>query len=166
MGVGRRRGMGPRDGTAVVTLASLIVSALALLVAAITALTHGRRLAQIEVDRRRDERQPRLDLDYDKNPLPLLRFTNHGPGDLADVSIATVHKPPVIASYRFSNGTDALEGSLGPVSLGEAMTISINRNDEADGGGVALRATCRAGDDEWIIALRCEVPGSATASVW
>ena len=86
------------------TLASLIIAALALLVAAITAVAQhrqGGRLTQIEVDRRRDERQPRLDLDYDSRPLPLLRFTNHGPGDLADVSIATVHKPPVIAGYRF-----------------------------------------------------------------
>jgi hypothetical protein len=152
-----------------VTLASLIVSALALLAAAITAVVQhrqGGQLAQIEVDRRRDERQPRLELDYVSSPLPLLRFTNNGPGDLADVSIATVYKPPVIAGYRFPNGTDALEGSLGPVSLGEAMTISINRHDQAHGGGLALRATCRAGDDEWIIPLRCEVPGDATPSIW
>jgi hypothetical protein len=105
----------------------LIVSALALLVAAITALTHGRRLAQLEVDRRHDERQLRLDPDYDDRPLPLLRFTNHGPDDLADLSIATVHKPPEVAGYRFPNQTDTPEGSIGPVSLGEAMTISINQ---------------------------------------
>jgi hypothetical protein len=152
-----------------VTVASLIVSALALLVAAITAVVQHRqsgRLAQIEVDRRRDERQPRLELDYDRKPQPLLRFTNHGPGDLADVSIATVHKPPVIAGYRFPNGTDALEGSLGPVSLGEEMTISINEHDQAHGGPLTLKATCRAGDDEWTIALRCDVSGNPSAHIW
>jgi hypothetical protein len=152
-----------------VSAASLAISVLALLVAAITAFTqhrHGRRLTQIEVDRRHDERQPRLGLDYDDNPLPLLRFTNHGPVDLADVTIATVRKPPIVAGYRFPNQTDALEGSLGPVSLGEALTISINRHDQAHGGPLTLRSTCRAGDDEWVLALRCEVSGDATPSIW
>jgi hypothetical protein len=112
------------------------------------------------------KRQPRLDLDYDDRPLPLLRFTNHGPVDPAVISIATVHKPPVVAGYRFPNQTDALEGSIGPVGLGEAMTISINQSDRAHGGGLALSATCRVGDVEWIIPLRCDVPGDATLSVW
>jgi hypothetical protein len=148
------------------SVASVVVSVLALLVAAITALTQhrqGRRLALIEVDRRRDERQPRVDLNYDDSPVPLLRLTNHGPVELADVRITTVQKPPVVAGYRFADQSDALEGSLGPVGLGEAMTISINRNDRADGGGLSLTATCRAGDDEWNIALRCEV---ASDAVW
>jgi hypothetical protein len=158
--------VGTRDWPDTVSVASLIVSVLALLVAAITALTHGRRLAQIEVDRRHDERRPCLDLDYGNKPLPLLRFTNHGPVDLGDIFIVTVHKPPAVAGSRFRGQTDALEGSIGPVSLGEAMTISINQNGRAHGGGLALRATCRAGDDEWIIPLRCDVPGDASLSVW
>jgi hypothetical protein len=163
--------MGAGHGAVAVTVASwsLVVSALALLVAALTAFAQhrqGGRLARIEVDRRHDERQPRLELDYDSDPQPLLRFTNHGPGDLSDVSNSTVHKPPVIASYRFPNQSDAQEGSLGPVRLGEAMTISINKTDGARGGPLSLTATCRAGVDQWTIALRCDVPGDVTASIW
>jgi hypothetical protein len=162
--------MGARDRAAVVTLASLIVSALALLVAAATAVVQHRqsgRLAQIEIDRRRDERQPRLELGYGSDPQPLLRFTNHGPGDLADVSITTVHKPPVIASYRFPNQSDALEGSLGPVRLGKTMTISINKQDGPPGGPLSLTATCRAGNEQpWIIPLQCDVPKDVAPQIW
>ena len=105
--------MGTTDGAAAIGDASLVVSVLALLVAAITALTQnrqGRRLALIEIDRRRDERQPLFDLDYDDRPPPLLRFTNHGPVDLADVWSTTVQKPPVVAGYRFPNQSGCARG--------------------------------------------------------
>jgi hypothetical protein len=169
------------------TLAALVLSVVAILVAGVSAFytkqqadaAEATRL--IEASRRHQETAPDLDAVYvGAEPArgkvhPVVLLTNRGPLDLDRVEVQAVppphHEEAVIEGiYDPATGGKATTHETGPLRRGESWTAlevipaKTHGTELERGGTVTSRCTCyAASEDPWTILVDVEFPGGPYA---
>lgn len=136
--------------------AALIISVLAVVVAALSAL-YARQVATVERDRRHDERTPEVTAEFgllypEGKEQESVTFTLHGPDDLDRAEIRLIETDP---PGPLVSGEQRVE----PWRAGETQAVAVKRHEKEHGGTARFRVTCEAGDERWTVIVPCEVPG-------
>jgi hypothetical protein len=146
-------------GSAAVSFASL----LGFVVVAILEHRSRRRLTKLEEDAQHDRLAPTIEMNlryYEDRPG--LEFVNQGPLDYSDIRVELdLSTPPgsPIPGFLFGDG-EAIEGSIGPLRLGQTAFLPVSRPPTHDllrpPVMIRVRASCTAQDGRrWTIAAEC-----------
>ena len=147
-----------------VALAALIVSIVAGIVAALSAL-YARRVAVVEEERRVDETRPRFDSEHDGDlggdERVLITYT--GPEEALDsirLIVRSTAPSDAFGLYDVGAGATAVgEVTVGTVLLGQTVPVKITRLSDDSHGTLRLEAQCQRHKRRWSVLIECEIPG-------
>lgn len=139
---------------------ALVVSVLAL-ASSIASAFYTRSVAQTEADRRHDESIP--DIEVETVNRTTVRFTNHGPKPLDDVTYelssddgTVAGSPPIV----WLSATTAWSESLGSMEVGVPVDRLAVEREDGIGGSVRLRLTCCRGNESWVLTRTVTIEGA------
>ena len=143
-------------------VAALVVSMVAIIVAGAVGVRTNRwygRLTAIEEERRVEEQRPQLELEYSiRSAGHSASIRNRGPIDLDGVHVETIETPTLVVDFQRTGQGSFREAELGPLRIGQAHDMLVEKNPSGRGGDLRLRVTARAADRSWTVLLEHRVP--------